>query len=155
MRSSGVTEKDTTLTPLWLIEALGPFDTDPCAIEDHPTATNRIVWPTDGLQQAWEGAVWCNPPYSNPRPWMRAMARHGNGIALVLASTDTRWFQEMAQTASHFLFMAGRPKFMRRDRSLVGLMRATVLVGWGDAGSRLSRMPVPGFYHSREAANPL
>lgn len=141
-----MTEKDTTLTPLWLINAIGRFDLDPCAIEDHPTATNRIVWPRDGLAEPWEGAVWCNPPYSAPGPWMRRMGRHGNGVALVLASTETAWFQDMAETAEHYFFLKGRPKFLRIDRTEVGLMRGTILVGWGEAGTWLGDLRIPGFY---------
>lgn len=139
-------ENDTTLTPLWLIDALGgPFDTDPCAYEGHYTAHKRIVWPDDGLRAEWHGRVWCNPPYSDPRPWMRRMAEHGNGIALVLASTDTAWFQELAESKPTFLFLKGRPKFHRKDMSLVSLMRANVLIGWGEAGEILKTKPVDGF----------
>ena len=55
----------TWLTPLHIIEALGPFDLDPCAYPDWPTARTRLVLPTDGLAAEWKGRVWLNPPYSS------------------------------------------------------------------------------------------
>lgn len=147
----GEESHDTTLTPLDLIEKLGGFDFDPCGYAGHPTAKDMIVWPQDGLLRPWIGSVWCNPPYSDPGPWMKRMARHSNGIALVLCSTDTEWFQDTAKSAEHFLFMKGRPRFLRTDRTEVGLMRATVLIGWGATGSRLAERPVEGFYLARAA----
>lgn len=125
--------KDTTLTPLWLVERLGVFDLDPCAFAGHATAKRLIVLPQDGLSAAWDGRVWLNPPYSEPDHWLERLARHGNGIALVLSSTDTRWFHDfIAAFASAVLFIKGRPQFLRDDKTEVGLMRATMLAAFGD-----------------------
>lgn len=138
--------KDTTLTPLWIIRTLGRFDLDPCGYPGHETADKAICLPNDGLSAEWVGRVWLNPPYSNPFPWMQRLARHGNGIALVLASTDTRWFQECVFAAgAAVLFLDGRPKFLRADGSLVGLMRASALVAYGqDNASALSSSGLRG-----------
>lgn len=137
---------DTTLTPLEMIRAIGEFDFDPCGVHGHPTAKQVVVWPDDGLAVPWHGIVWCNPPYSDPLPWMRRMAEHGNGVALVLASTDTAWFQELALTAEHYLFLRGRPAFHRLDRSVVKLMRASTLVGWGEGSQLLRACPLGGLH---------
>jgi hypothetical protein len=133
-------ENDTTLTPLWITEKLGPFDMDPCAYPDHPTAKILNVWPSCGLTMDWHGAVWCNPPYSEPMPWVRKMAEHNNGIMLVLASTDTAWFQEAMKTANTLHFPKGRLTFHRKDMSPVKLMRASAFIGWGESGSHLNRL---------------
>lgn len=138
-------EKDTTLTPMEIINKLGPFDLDPCAYPNHITANYLNIWPSNGLQIHWFGKVWCNPPYSNPGPWLEKLAAHGNGIALVLASTDTKWFQDAAKTCDYILFMCGRPKFLKTDGSKVQLMRATCLIGWGDAGSKIINCGIEGF----------
>ena len=138
-------EKDTTLTPLWLIEALGNFDLDPCAYPNHKTANNLNVWPSDGLSIDWHGRVWCNPPYSKPKPWLERMANHNNGVALVLASTDTEWFHEASKSCSSILFMKGRPFFIREsDRVNVKLMRATLLIEWGNSNS-LEKSGIEGY----------
>ena len=54
------------LTPRWIIDALGPFDLDPCAsLHGLPCATNNIRLPEDGLRCAWPPGmfVWLNPPF--------------------------------------------------------------------------------------------
>jgi hypothetical protein len=137
---------DTTLTPLNLINRIGTFDLDPCGYHGHGTAKTLIVLPDDGLLKDWHGLVWCNPPYSNPRPWLERMSAHDNGIALVLASVETKWFQELVfNKANAILFIAGRPKFHREDMSFVQLMRPTVLVAYGtEAARKLKRSNIDG-----------
>ena len=87
--------KDITLTPLKLISSIGRFDLDPCGFEGHDTAKNIYLLPNnDGLLDKWFGKVWMNPPYSEVTKWIEKLSKHNNGIALVLASTETAWFQD-------------------------------------------------------------
>lgn len=124
--------RDVTLTPLDLIAKLGVFDFDPCGYPGHATARHVVTLPTDGLREKWVGRVWLNPPYSDPTPWLEKLADHGNGIAMVLASTDTAWFQDfVAPFAVSVLFLRGRPRFQRPDGSRVGLMRASCFAAYG------------------------
>lgn len=107
---------DTWLTPPRILAALGPFDLDPCAAPDPrpwPTAARHIARPGNGLLAAWEGRVWLNPPYSRDvGSWMRRMASHGCGTALVFARTETSWFTESVwRAASAALFLHGRIHF--------------------------------------------
>jgi hypothetical protein len=111
---------DTWLTPPSIIDALGPFDLDPCAAPEPrpwPTATRHIARPEDGLAAPWMGRVWLNPPYSREAvAWMRRLARHGSGTALVFARTETAWFVETVwQRASAVLFLHGRIHFHYAD----------------------------------------
>jgi hypothetical protein len=55
---STVNEKDVWLTPPEIIEALGPFDLDPCAAinQPWPTAKNHFTLHDNGLVQPWGGA---------------------------------------------------------------------------------------------------
>lgn len=129
-------DKDITLTPLELIAALGVFDLDPCGISFHKTAANIISLPIDGLSIKWNGRVWLNPPYSSPTPWLKKLAEHGNGIALVLNSTDTKWFHEYGLSCADSLFLIKkRPKFMRLDGTRVSIMRGVVLFAYGKENS--------------------
>ena len=123
-------DKDISLTPLHLIQSLGQFDTDCCGVSCHPTAKRIISLPECGLQASWQGRVWCNPPYSNPAPWMKKMHTHGSGVALVLASTGTQWFQDYCFTASAVFFLKKRPKFTRLDGSSFSIMRDCAMVGF-------------------------
>ncbi|MCP6582198.1 phage N-6-adenine-methyltransferase, partial [Klebsiella pneumoniae] len=67
----------------------------------------------DGLAQEWQGRVWCNPPFGREAvKWLRRMADHGNGIALIPARTETAMFYETVWArADAVLFMQGRPHF--------------------------------------------
>ncbi len=79
-------------TPPGIFEALGlKFDLDPCApacgLPWIPAARFYSL-PDDGLVKPWEGRVWVNPPYGpHAAKWMRRLAAHGDGIALVFART--------------------------------------------------------------------
>lgn len=104
-------------TPAWVFDALGlTFDLDPASPHDMetavPAATKYTVF-DDGLKKPWFGRVWMNPPYGpQTGMWVRRMAAHGNGIALVFSRTDASWFQEAMRSATAVLFLAGRVEFV-------------------------------------------
>lgn len=106
---------DTWLTPLWIIEALGRFDIDPCGFPKHPTAENIICEPEDGLSLEWKGRVWLNPPYSNAETWIDRLAKHNYGTTLIFNRLDTKYLQRHVQIASSVFFLAGRVKFLKPD----------------------------------------
>lgn len=107
---------DRWLTPLPLIHALGDFDLDPCGAPGHPTAAE--VWTPeavgDGLSVPWHGRIWLNPPYGRTMAdWMRALAQHGTGTALIFARTETALFHEWVWPhATAILFLRGRVTFL-------------------------------------------
>jgi hypothetical protein len=81
---------DEWLTPPEILQALGPFDLDPCAPikRPWPMAAEHYTVEDNGLAQPWVGRVWCNPPYGlETARWLNRMAQHGNGIALIFART--------------------------------------------------------------------
>lgn len=110
------------LTPPHIIEALGPFDLDPCAAPSPrpwETASRHIELPEDGLSAEWHGRIWCNPPFgAQTWSWLSRMADHWDGIALCFARTDTRGFHDFVwQRAAAVMFLAGRPSFYLPDGS--------------------------------------
>ena len=120
MRSIGIT--DDWLTDPGIIQALGPFDLDPCASRHQPwrTATRQFTEEDDGLAQSWEGRVWLNPPYNRYviARWLEKMATHNDGIALLHVRTETAaWRQHVWPRASAMLFLFGRQHFRRPDGS--------------------------------------
>lgn len=105
-------------TPQWVLDPLGEFDLDPC-FPVHPlfqTARRTYNILQDGLQQAWAGRVWLNPPYSDLQPWLERMAANGNGIALIPARTETATFQQLVfARATSILFLDKRIFFLKPD----------------------------------------
>ena len=112
---SPVMGKDEWLTPPEILKALGPFDLDPCSPVNRPwpTASEHYTVEDDGLALPWRGRVWCNPPFGREAvKWLRRMAEHGNGVALIPARTETAMFFEAVWGAAHsVLFLKGRPHF--------------------------------------------
>lgn len=116
------TGEKTWLTPPSIIEALGPFDLDPCCPSNMPwrTATQMISLPDNGLLADWSGKrVWCNPPYGREAiPFLRKMAENtnGGGYSLIFARTDTSAWQDFIFPYAYgVLFLRGRIKFYKAD----------------------------------------
>lgn len=144
---------DVWLTPPEIVEAVGPFDLDPCYLPDGQrpwdTATTHYSELDDGLSKPWSGFVWCNPPFGpEAARWLARLAEHGDGIALVPARTETRWFvREIWGAADAVLFLHGRPHFHYADgeRAKANSGAPICLVAYGaKAIERLRRSDLPG-----------
>jgi DNA N-6-adenine-methyltransferase Dam len=111
---------DEWLTPKFILDALGPFDLDPCAsvVRPWPTAARHFTVEDDGFVQDWGAArVWLNPPYGpQTARWLGRLADHGKGTALIFARTETRYFFDYVwERATALLFLKGRVNFCRTD----------------------------------------
>ena len=109
---------DIWLTPLNIINTLGPFDLDPCGESHHPTA--NTIYTQGGLEREWFGRVWLNPPYSAVETWLNKLIEHGNGIALVFARLDTKWAQAIIPHTSSVFFPKGRLCFLTKELTTKG-----------------------------------
>ena len=112
------------LTPRWLIDAIGPFELDPCAADPRPfdIAPRNITQAQNGLDTAWEDGeghkpfVFCNPPYGpNTGLWLARMAEHDHGIALVFARTETKAMQRALRDCDAVFFFNKRITFLRGE----------------------------------------
>jgi hypothetical protein len=107
-------------TPYWVTAKLGGFGLDPCATTDPDApvhAYHRIMPPADGLAADWTGnRIWLNSPYGRETgAWLKKLALHGDGIALMFARTDTQaFFDHVWGKASGIFFFRGRIKFLHR-----------------------------------------
>lgn len=111
---------DEWYTPKEIIDALGEFDLDPCAPVAPPYKTANVMYNKndDGLKQEWKGRVWLNPPYSRPliECFVKRMAEHGNGIALLFNRCDSKMFQDVIfEKATAMKFLRNRIRFFRPD----------------------------------------
>jgi hypothetical protein len=111
--------KDEWLTPPEIIKSLGEFDLDPCSPINRPwdTAKQHFTVEDNGLLLPWNGRVWLNPPYGKEAVhWLRRLAEHKCGTALIFARTETAMFFETVWSkAESVLFLKGRLHFHHVD----------------------------------------
>lgn len=90
----------------------------------------------DGLSKEWHGRVWLNPPYSRPliEHFVRRMAEHGNGIALLFNRCDNTMFHNIIfPTATAMKFLRKRIRFYRPDGTRGDSpWCGSVLIAWGE-----------------------
>lgn len=113
-------------TPSEYIESariiMGSIDLDPASSELANTivkATSYFTRETNGLNKAWQGKIWLNPPYSTdliPLFIEKLVSEYDNenikeAIVLVNNATETKWFQSLASIASAICFTFGRIKY--------------------------------------------
>jgi hypothetical protein len=132
-----VSGTDVWLTPPSILEALGEFDLDPCSSLNRPwdTAKHHFTIEDDGLAQEWFGRVWCNPPYGKAmNPFLDKMVKHGNGIVLIFARTETKaFFDYVWDKADAILFIKGRLKFHTPNGKAAGTAGSpSVLIAYGE-----------------------
>jgi hypothetical protein len=102
------------------LSAMGGVGLDPCSNKwSRVPARHKydIRLGQDGLVLPWEGfgLVYCNPPYSDPKPWLAKGAGHPRGTVelyfLLNATTDTQAFHEYVWKADALCFWKRRLKF--------------------------------------------
>lgn len=143
---------DSWVTPQRIIEALGPFDLDPCQCDPQPwpCATTGYTQEQNGLSLPWSGRVWLNPPYSSAAKWLEKLADHNHGTALIFARTETEMFQEFVwNRATGILFLWGRLFFHHPDgkRAKGNSGGPSVLIAYGENDAeKLKTCGLPGAY---------
>lgn len=146
-------KSQTYITPRWLLDALGPFDLDPCAADPRPWDCAAHNWTEAGLDRTWFGQVFLNPPFDRyqVKHWVNRLAQHGNGIALLHARTEAAWFRPIWEAASGILFLAQRIKFcdVAGKEHPANSGAPVVLAAFGDGHARrLSICGVAGYFIS-------
>ena len=94
---------DEWKTPQHLMAYFREWD-DPC-----------LPGKTDGLEREWQDPTYCNPPYSNPRPWVEkaiATAAKGRRVVMLLKhDSSTEWWRLLHEAGAMFCPIIGRLKF--------------------------------------------
>lgn len=134
---------DEWYTPKYIIDELGVFDTDPCAPMEpiYQTAIRMYNKNHDGLSKNWIGRVWLNPPYSRPliEQFIKKMADHGNGIALLFNRCDSKMFQDIIfKKATAMKFLKNRIKFIKPDGTIGGQPGCgSILIAFGIENAKI------------------
>jgi hypothetical protein len=133
---------DEWYTPRWLFAAAGvTFDMDVCAPVDAGFRTcparRYLTAVEDGLTYPWDGLIWCNPPYSNMRPWVDRLLNHPTWMALV-PPTCNIWRGELTAVADALALVTigaakRNPGFGRPDGKQAGYPFTLELLGRGRA----------------------
>lgn len=139
------------ITPRWIIDALGPFDLDPCAANPRPWDCAPLNYTTKGLERPWSNSrIWLNPPFHRYQvgAWIKRLADHGNGTTLLHARTEAAWFEPIWASARAILFLADRIYFHhadgRRADANSGAPACLCAFGELDVG-KITRSGIPGY----------
>ena len=142
---------DEWLTPPFILNALGPFDLDPCApsVRPWPMATHHYTESDNGLMRPWFGRVWMNPPYgAKTGRWLSRLVEHGIGTALVFARTETKFFfKHVWDDAAAVFFLYQRLHFHYVDGRAAAYNSGapSVLIAYGkDDAQRLADSGLEG-----------
>lgn len=133
---------DEWLTPPAIIKSLGRFDLDPCSPINRPwdTADHHFNINDDGLNKDWWGRVWMNPVYGRACiDWMKKLVKHGNGISIIFARTETKMFFETVWgKADSVFFFDGRLYFHTVDgmRAKANAGAPNCLVSYGESNAQ-------------------
>lgn len=120
--------RDEWYTPLDIIAmartVMGTIDCDPatCALAQKTVDAKKYYTKEDnGLEHAWRGNIWLNPPFSHPAPWIDTLLleleekRAKQAILLTLDCSDTSWFHKAKAKSNAICFIKGRIAFEKPD----------------------------------------
>ena len=154
---------DEWYTPTWLFAAAGIlFNLDVAAPVDSLRRTcpaeKYLTAVEDGLASSWHGVVWCNPPYSNPAPWVERFTAHSTGGMMLVPAASAMWLGRLTASADAIALVRcefSRPNGTRekpRGMALVLAARGSLCV------SALARVAAAdkyagGAYHVRPVAS--
>ncbi|WP_419207556.1 phage N-6-adenine-methyltransferase [Photobacterium leiognathi subsp. mandapamensis] len=110
--------RDSWRTPPALFEYFNrrfDFKADIAACKENALCELFYSEENSALDQTWEvptlSYVWCNPPYSDIGPWVRAAAKHSKSgigcVMLVPADQSVGWFKESLLSASEIIIITG------------------------------------------------
>lgn len=142
-------------TPEDYIEAaksvLGEIDLDPATSEVAQKIVGAKRYYTkeiDGLDKAWKGRVWMNPPYSMPE--IKGFAEklvsefESGGVteAIVLTnnSSDTQWFHTLLNASGIACLPTSRVKFYNPDSEVMATRQGQTLFYFGENKAKFAEV---------------
>lgn len=120
-KSLFTSEKDFWETPCNFFTELNErfhFDCDVASSHENHKCDKYFTKESDGLEQVWEGNIFCNPPYGrNIKLWVekayKESLRDSNRVIVLLipARTDTSYWHDFIFGKANVEFLRGRLKF--------------------------------------------
>lgn len=116
-----VKERDSWRTPEYVFnfanDLLNGIDFDSaCTVEN---ALSVPIWRDethrDALLSEWTGKIWCNPPYSNIKPWIDKAIQSKAKVAMLIPSPNGESYFEPLLNYSHEIAIIGRLAFIDHD----------------------------------------
>jgi len=150
-----------------------PLGHDVCAMAD--TAKTESYWGPDkgddALEIDWYAelcggrgfkgtmAVFMNPPYSDPTPWVRKAAEESeNGlivVGLVIDDRSTKWFQNHVEGVASLAFVPDRRiSFLKNGRPVPGNPKPSIFpiwTPWRTGHTQYARISIPRAVKRRSA----
>ena len=119
-------EQDCAQTPWWFIKSLEDhtnlsIDLDVCCATSTAKAKNFLALELDldGLETPWQKVNYCNPPYSEIKPWVeKSWLESGRGnttLMLIPDKTEVGYTREARECADTVIHMPFRLNFLRPD----------------------------------------
>ena len=133
-KRGGLSSVDDRATPPEVFDPLHErfrFTVDVAAAEHNAKLERFFDEGADGLVQSWDGErVWCNPPYSDIRPWLeKAWVSAAEIVVMILPAnrTEQAWWQELVEpyrdragSPLTVEFIAGRTRFIAPGADGIG-----------------------------------
>lgn len=115
-----------------VLQARFAFTVDAAAAAHNAKLPRYHTRENSGLEASWAGErVYCNPPYSDIRPWVEKAWRETEAPLIVLLlpanRTEQKWWQELVEDrrdrpgfALRVEFKPGRWRFLKPDQTVIG-----------------------------------
>lgn len=122
-------------------EVMGSIDIDPASndiAQKVVQAKTYYTAETNGLDKAWNGNIWLNPPYSIElivqfvSKLVAERNSYSQAIVLVNNATETEWFNKIISVASAVCFPKGRVKFYLPDGRICAPLQGQAIIYIGD-----------------------
>ena len=155
VEKNGALDKvDDRRTPRSVFDPLNQefkFTLDAAASSDNALCDRFYDLDRSGLEESWHAErVWCNPPYSDIRPWVEKMLRSNAQLVVMLLPanrTEQSWWQDCIEPLRHAgkietRFLRGRLRFDTPDHDYKKQLKGNrppfgvVLVIWRNGRTR-------------------
>lgn len=107
------------------------------------TEEDNALDPQNGWISIYGGWAWCNPPYSDIKPWVEkawSESQRGAKIAmLVPASVGSKWWSNWVDNKAHVLFLQPRLTFVGHEHPYPKDLALLLYTRYVHGGSRYWR----------------